>query len=137
MKLLRGEISISTSKPHEFVDITDKIESFVRKSKIENGVLFANSLHNTAALIVQENDPSIFEDMKNSLERIFPQNVKYAHGYEGNVNATAHLKNSLMGSSISLPIEGGELRLGTWQRIIFVELFEPRNRKVVVTIIGE
>jgi secondary thiamine-phosphate synthase enzyme len=137
MKLFREEIVITTSKVYDFIDLTEKIEKIVEKSKIKNGILTVNSLHNTAALIIQENDPSIFEDLRSSLEKFFPSNAKYAHSYEGNINATAHLKNSLLGSSVSVPIENGKLRLGTWQRIIFVELFEQRNRKVIITIIGE
>ena len=137
MKLVKGEIEIETRKLYEVIDITEKVEAILKKSKIKNGILFANSLHNTAALIIQENDPSIFKDLEKSLEKIFPLNEKYEHSYEGNVNATAHLKNCFLGNSISVPIENGKLQLGTWQRIMFIELFEPRNRKVIITIIGE
>ena len=135
--LVKDEIEIITKKSYEFVDITEKVEEVLNKSKIRNGILFANSIHNTAALIIQENDPSIFADLKKSLEKIFPMNEKYEHSYEGNINATAHLKNCLLGNSVSIPVENGKLKLGTWQRIIFIELFEPRNRKVEITIIGE
>ena len=137
MRLVKEEIEIKTRKLYEVIDITEKVEAVLEKSEIKNGILFANSLHNTAALIIQENDPSIFKDLEKSLEKIFPLNEKYEHSYEGNVNATAHLKNSLLGNSISVPIENGKLQLGTWQRIMFIELFEPRNRKVIITIIGE
>ena len=137
MKLFRKTIEIRTKGYNDFVDITSQLEKVVKESKIKKGMLFANSLHNTAALIIQENDPTIFNDMKNFFERILPLNGKYEHDYEGNENATAHQKNSLLGNSISIPIENNELVLGTWQRVIFIELFEPRNRRVVVTILGE
>jgi len=137
MKLFRKTIEIRTKGYNDFIDITSQLEKVVKESKIKKGMLFANSLHNTAALIIQENDPTIFEDMKNLFEKILPLNGKYEHDYEGNENATSHQKNSLLGNSISIPIENNELVLGTWQRVIFIEFFEPRIRKVVVTILGE
>jgi secondary thiamine-phosphate synthase enzyme len=113
------------------------VEKKVEKSKIKNGMIFLNSLHNTACLIIQENDETIFEDMKKFFDKILPLNEKYSHSYEGSLNATAHLKSNLLSQSITLPIKNGNLVLGTWQRIIFVELFEPRERTVFVTILGE
>jgi len=137
MKLFRKVIEIRTKGYNDFIDITSQLEKVVKEAKVKKGILFANSLHNTAALIIQENDPSIFEDMKNFFEKILPLNGKYKHDYEGNENATSHQKSSLLGNSISIPIENNELVLGTWQRVIFIEFFEPRIRKVVVTILGE
>jgi secondary thiamine-phosphate synthase enzyme len=75
--------------------------------------------------------------MKKFFDKILPLNEKYSHSYEGSLNATAHLKSNLLSQSITLPIKSGNLVLGTWQRIIFVELFEPRERTVFVTILGE
>lgn len=122
---------------NEFVKITEEIKKVVKESKIKDGMAFVNSLHNTASIIIQENDPTIHKDLRNTFERLFPLNIKYEHSYEGNVNAAAHIKTNFLGNSISIPIKNNELILGRWQDIFFVELFEPREREVVVTIIGE
>ena len=137
MRVYQSEIKIKTKNAYDFIDITENVEKEVEKSKIKNGMILLNSLHNTACLIIQENDETIFEDMKKFFDKILPLNEKYSHSYEGSLNATAHLKSNLLSQSITLPIKNGNLVLGTWQRIIFVELFEPRERTVFVTILGE
>jgi len=137
MRVYQSEIKIKTKNAYDFIDITENGEKEVEKSKIKNGMIFLNSLHNTACLIIQENDETIFEDMKKFFDKILPLNEKYSHSYEGSLNATAHLKSNLLSQSITLPIKNGNLVLGAWQRIIFVELFEPRERTVFVTILGE
>jgi len=137
MRVYQSEIKIKTKNAYDFIDITENVEKEVEKSKIKNGMIFLNSLHNTACLIIQENDETIFEDMKKFFDKILPLNEKYSHSYEGSLNATAHLKSNLLSQSITLPIKNGSLVLGAWQRIIFVELFEPRERTVFVTILGE
>ncbi|MFZ8830234.1 MAG: secondary thiamine-phosphate synthase enzyme YjbQ [Candidatus Aenigmatarchaeota archaeon] len=137
MKVFQKEIKVRTKGANDFIDITKEVEEIVKESKVNNGIAALNSLHNTACLIIQENDETIFEDMRKFFDRILPLNEKYSHSYEGSLNATAHLKSNLLSQSLTLPIKNGKLVLGTWQRIIFVELFEARERKVFVTIIGE
>jgi secondary thiamine-phosphate synthase enzyme len=137
MKVFQKDIRIRTKGANEFIDITEKVEEIVREAKVKNGIAALSSLHNTACLIIQENDETIFEDMKKFFDKILPLNEKYSHSYEGSLNATAHLKSNLLSQSLTIPINNGELVLGTWQRIIFVELFEPRERTVFVTIMGE
>jgi secondary thiamine-phosphate synthase enzyme len=137
MKVFQKEIRIGTKGANDFIDITEKVEELVIEAKVKNGIIALNSLHNTACLIIQENDETIFEDMKRFFDKILPLNEKYSHSYEGSLNATAHLKSNLLSQSITIPIKNGKLVLGTWQRIIFVELFESRERKVFVTILGE
>lgn len=137
MKVYQKTISVKTKGPNDFIEITDEVQRIVSDSKIKNGMVFANALHNTAALIIQEADPTIHRDLIKILEKIIPLNGKYEHDYEGNINATAHLKSNLLGSFVTVPLEDGKLVLGTWQRLFFVELFESRNRKVLVTVIGE
>jgi len=137
MGVFQKTIEVKTKRVYDFVEVTAEIEDAVKESKIKNGMVFGNALHNTAALIIQENDPTIHRDLAKTLERFFPQDAKYEHDYEGNVNATAHLKSNFLGTFIILPLTNGKLNLGTWQAVFFVELFEPRKRKAVVTIIGE
>ena len=137
MKLYTKWLQIKTAKPYDFIDITERVISVVKESKIKNGIVFVNATHNTATVLIQENDKSIFEDMKELFEKILPLDKKYHHDYEGNLNATAHLKTNLVGQTISLPVISNEIVLGTWQRIFFVEWFEPRERKVLITVMGD
>lgn len=137
MKVFQKTISIKTKAPNNFIEVTDEIQKIVSNSKIKNGIVFANALHNTAALIIQEADPSIHRDLVKILEKNVPLNERYEHDYEGNINATAHIKSNLLGTFVTIPIQEGKLVLGTWQRLFFVELFESRNRKILVTVIGE
>jgi secondary thiamine-phosphate synthase enzyme len=137
MKIFKKSISIQTKKSYDFINLIEKIQTVVDESKIKNGMVFLNSLHNTAALIMQEDDPHIHRDLVNTLEKIVPLKGKYEHDMEGNKNATAHLKTNLLSSNLTIPLENGKLVLGMWQNIFFIELFEPRERGVVVTIIGE
>lgn len=137
MRIYQTEIKIKTRDAYDFIDITENVEREVEKSKIKNGIVFLNSLHNTACLVIQENDETIFEDMKKLFDKILPLNEKYSHSYEGSLNATAHLKSNLLSQSVTIPIKNGKIALGTWQRIIFIELFESRERTVFVTILGE
>lgn len=137
MEVFQKTVSVATKELNDFVEITDGIQTAVYDSKIKNGMVFVNALHNTAALIIQENDPSIHKDLINILERLVPTRAEYHHSYEGNINATAHIKSNLLGTFVFIPVKDRKLVLGTWQHLFFVELFEPRRREVLVTVIGE
>ncbi len=137
MKVVTDFIEVKSKERGEFIDITSQIEKIVGKSNIKNGIIAIHELHTTAALTIQENDGSIHEDTREILEEIVPLNKHYRHSYEGNENATAHIKNQLLGSSLTLPIIDSKLALGTWQSIFLIELFEARRRRIAICIIGE
>jgi secondary thiamine-phosphate synthase enzyme len=137
MTVFQKTITARTEKIYDFVEITAEIEKAAKESKIRSGVVFANALHNTAALILQENDPTIHHDIINTLEKMVPMKDDYEHDYESNQNATAHIKSNLLGTHIAIPLKDGQLQLGTWQDVFVVELFEPRSRKVELTIVGD
>jgi secondary thiamine-phosphate synthase enzyme len=137
MPVFQKTIIIKTKQIHDFVEITSEVEKVVKESKIKNGIVFLNAQHNTAALILQENDPTIHQDIIKTLEKIVPMKEKYEHIYESNQNATAHIKSNLLGTHINIPLKNSKLQLGTWQSVFIVELFEPRTREVVITLIGE
>lgn len=137
MKIFQKDIKIRTKGANEFIKITDEVEKVVKESKIKNGMVFVNALHNTAALIIQEYDESIHRDLVKFFEKILPLKEKYFHDYEGSLNATAHIKSNLLKTFLTIPLKDGKLLLGTWQNIFFVELFESRERIVSVTVIGE
>jgi secondary thiamine-phosphate synthase enzyme len=126
-------LDIKTNAREEMVDLTPKIEAAVAASGVENGLCTVFIPHTTAGVTINENaDPDVREDLLAALRRAVPDGVPYRHG-EG--NSPAHVKASLVGSSVTVIIEGGRLRLGTWQGIQFCEFDGPRARKVWVTIV--
>lgn len=129
------KINIKTARRIELVDITEEIQNIVTKNKIKEGVCFLFCPHTTAGLTINENaDPSVKKDILNTLNKLVPENAGYAHS-EG--NADSHVKSSLLGSSVTLFIEGGQLALGTWQGIYFCEGDGPRSRQVWVKLSKE
>ncbi len=125
-------IKIRTSKSAEFLDITGRVEEVVKKSRIPEGVCYIFTPHTTAGLTINENaDPSVKKDIVNTLSAIVPRSGRYEHS-EG--NSDAHIKSSIMGGELTVFIENGQLKLGTWQGIFFCEFDGPRNREVWVKI---
>lgn len=127
-------ITIKTRSSVDFIDITREIQDAVKNIGTESGVGYVFVPHTTAAVIVNENaDPSVVEDIATRLESLAPVRGNYRHG-EG--NAPAHIKTSLLGNSIALPVEEGRLVLGTWQGIFLCEFDGPRTRTVLVKVIS-
>ncbi len=129
------EYSIKTAKPDDFINITSIVRQEVRNSGVTDGIAVVFIPHTTAGITVNENaDPDVVHDVLLGLKRAFPESTQYLHA-EG--NSHAHLKASAMGSSCTVIIENGELKLGTWQGLYFCEFDGPRNRKVYIKIIGD
>jgi len=128
-------ISIKTNSRVDLIDITDKIQAVISKSKAKIGACFIFCPHTTAGLTINENaDPSVRSDIVNALNKLVPPGAGYSHT-EG--NADSHIKSSLFGSSLTLFFEDGQLTLGTWQGIYFCEGDGPRSREVWIKIIKE
>ncbi|KYK25062.1 hypothetical protein AYK26_02605 [Euryarchaeota archaeon SM23-78] len=132
------KITINTSKKQELIDITDKVNDIVKKSKVKNGICNIFITHATAAIIINENyDLNVCVDFLKALNKAIPDNAGYLHDRVDG-NAGAHIKAAVLGPSESIPVENGKLKLGTWQSIMVVELDGPRsNRKVEVRVIKE
>ena len=128
-------LELATTQPSELVDITKRVRSEVKSSGIENGLCCVSSGHTTGAVTVNENtDPDVQTDILNALARAVPKAAKYYKHEEG--NAHAHAKAALIGASVTVPVQGGKLLLGTWQAIYFCEFDGPRNRKLTITVLG-
>lgn len=134
--VIQDLISIATDRRDQWVDITADVQKKIDISGISNGICTIVSLHTTAALTVNENaDPDVQKDFFKKLEQLIPCHESfYRHAEE---NSDSHLKTSLVGLSVLLPVTNGKLVLGTWQSVYFCEFDGPRNRRVSVTIIGE
>lgn len=128
------EFSLKTSKMEEFINITNFVKEAVEKSGVKDGLAVIFIPHTTAGVTINENaDPDVVRDMIVTLDKVYPVKGDYWH-LEG--NSHAHIKASLMGSSCSVIIENGDLKLGTWQGIYFCEFDGPRTRKFYVKILN-
>ncbi|KGK86469.1 secondary thiamine-phosphate synthase enzyme YjbQ [Clostridium sp. HMP27] len=127
------EHSLKTTKQDQFIDITSIVQEEVSKSNVKDGIAVVFIPHTTAGVTINENaDPDVVHDILLGLDKAFPEKNGYLH-MEG--NSHAHIKASLMGSSCSVIVENGKLKLGTWQGIYFCEFDGPRNRKFYVKVI--
>ncbi len=127
-------ILVNTASQEELVDITYKVQKIVTDSGVEDGICVIFILHTTCGLTINENaDPDVKKDILFGLSKISPKYLEYRH-FEG--NSHAHIKSSLMGVSLTIPIEGGRLTLGRWQGIYLAEFDGPRmGREVIVKVI--
>jgi len=127
------ELSISTPR-QGFIDITADIVAVVRDSQVKNGMCQVFVPHTTAGITINENaDPTVVGDMLAALDKMVPD-LQYRH-CEG--NSPAHVKASLVGASVVVPIVNNKLYLGTWQGLYFCEFDGPRQRRVMVNIVGQ
>ena len=125
-------ITIQTKKRKEIVDITDEISQIIQKNKIKDGVLHLFLTHTTAALTMADLDPGTDLDMLDAFEEIIPK-LRYRHPHNP-PHVPSHILSSLIGTSLTLLVEKGELVLGTWQRIVLVELDGPKERKICLSV---
>ncbi len=136
MKVYRETFYVSSSRRRELIDVTSKVEERVSKSGIKDGLCHVFVPHATAAVIANEHERGLMNDILRALEMIVPPDANWAHNLIDN-NADAHILASIIGPSRSFPVENGRLVRGTWQNIFVVELDGPRGaRRVVVTVIG-
>ncbi|MGN6628756.1 MAG: secondary thiamine-phosphate synthase enzyme YjbQ [Candidatus Nitrosocosmicus sp.] len=132
-------IQIRSTKESEIIDITEIVCQAVKESKMANGIITVFVKGSTAALTTIENEPGLLNDFPEMLSRIAPKNVRYVHDeawHDG--NGHSHVKASLVGPSLTIPFIDGNLTLGTWQQIVFIEMdIRPRERTLVIQIIGD
>jgi secondary thiamine-phosphate synthase enzyme len=125
-----NRLQVNSSTREAFVDITSRVQALLQENGLSDGVLTLSSLHTTAALTVNEAaDPSVPRDILAALRRLVPREGDYTHS-EG--NSDAHVKTSLMGTTLQVIVREGRLRLGTWQGIFLTEFDGPRKRTIEV-----
>jgi len=127
------EITIQTNTQTQILDITAQVQKVVSESGITEGLCCVFVPHTTAGVTINENaDPSVKQDIVMELNKVIPFDDSYSHS-EG--NSAAHIKASIIGSSVNIPVENNNLLLGTWQGICFCEFDGPRTRKFYVKIV--
>ena len=128
------EYSLTTGQ-NNWTDITQRAKDALRESRIANGLCVVYCPHTTAGITINENaDPDVVRDLIFALEKTYPDRAEFRHS-EG--NSASHLKASVIGSSVTIPVRNGRLLLGTWQGVYFCEFDGPRARRFYVQIQGE
>jgi secondary thiamine-phosphate synthase enzyme len=127
-------IKIKTQKNKEIVDITEKINEILEKQEKNSGLIFLFALHTTCAITTADLDPGTDLDYLDAINAMIPK-LKYRHPHDPS-HVGDHIMSSIIGPSLILPFEDKNLILGTWQRVILVELDGPRERKIFVKIIN-
>lgn len=138
MKTHRSEIGLQT-EPDGIYDITSRVADAVKAAKIKDGIVLVFVPGSTGAVTTLEYEPGLIEDLPAALDRLFPKGIKYGHDrtwHDG--NGHSHVRAAFLGPSLSVPVTGSRLELGTWQQIVFIEMdVRPRSRDLVVKVMGE
>jgi secondary thiamine-phosphate synthase enzyme len=137
MKTATEYLWFTTRKRQEFIRITDEVADVVRKSGVQDGIVLVSAMHITAGVYVNDWENGLIHDFQVWLEKLAPSGLDYKHHQTGEDNADAHLKRTLMGQQVTLPITGGKLDLGPWEQVFYAEFDGQRRKRVVVKVIGE
>jgi secondary thiamine-phosphate synthase enzyme len=126
-----------TKKRQEFVRITDEVRAAVRESGVKDGMVLVSAMHITAGVYVNDWENGLISDFQEWLERLAPAGKPYKHHQTGEDNADAHLKRTIMGHQVILPITDGDLDLGPWEQVFYAEFDGQRRKRVVLKVMGE
>jgi secondary thiamine-phosphate synthase enzyme len=142
MKVFNTSFTLSTEERCQISDVTKLIREVVQQSPVANGIALINTLHTTCALFINEFQSALIDDLKSLIDRLVPERGGYRHDdprYSDceRGNACAHLRAALLGRSIAVGLNNGELSLGRFQSVIFAELDGPRKREITVQVLGE
>lgn len=130
------EFTIKTKGFNDVIDITDKVQELVEKSKVIDGICLIFCPSSTSAITTIEYESGAISDLKKALEKVAPMNENYEHCKKwGDCNGYAHIRSALLKPSFAIPIENGRLALGTWQQVVFIDFDnKARERKIIVKI---
>ena len=136
MKSYTDYLWFNTPQRQEFVRITDEVAAIVRASGVADGMVLVSAMHITSGVFVNDWEDGLLEDFQVWLETLAPAGKNYRHHQTGEDNADAHLKRTLMGHQVMLPITSGALDLGPWEQLFYAEFDGRRRKRVVVKVMG-
>ena len=140
MKTLTKELWMNVPQRRAIVSIHRDIEKLVAESGVQDGIALINAMHITACVFINDNEPGLHHDYDKWLEGLAPFDpspARYHHNRTGEDNADAHLKRTLMGHQVILPITAGKLDLGPWEQVFYAEFDGQRKKRVVIKVMGE
>ncbi len=136
MKFHTAYLNFKTKKRREYIHITPQVEAIVAESGVREGMVLVSAMHITAGVYVNDDEPGLIQDIDQWLEQLAPR-ANYRHHATGEDNGDAHLKSMLVHHEVIVPITGGRLDFGPWQRIFYAEFDGQRNKRVIVKVMGE
>jgi len=137
MKSHTEYLTFETKKHREYLHITPKIETIVKKSGVRDGIVLVSAMHITAGIYVNDDESGLIDDIDEWLEKLAPFRKDYRHHQTGEDNGDSHLKALLIHHQVILPITNGGLDLGPWQRVFYAEFDGRRPKRVLVKVMGE
>ncbi|HEY7290809.1 MAG TPA: secondary thiamine-phosphate synthase enzyme YjbQ [Vicinamibacterales bacterium] len=137
MKVTTDYLWFNTKKRQEFVRITDEVAAIVEKSGVVEGVALVSAMHITSGVFVNDWEDGLIHDFQVWLEKLASSGLDYRHHQTGEDNADAHLKRTIMGHQVVVPITGGRLDLGPWEQLFYAEFDGQRKKRVIVKVMGQ
>ena len=125
-----------TKQRQEIIRITDEVAAIVGRSGVREGLVLVSAMHITAGVYVNDWEGGLIEDIQEWLEKLAPTRSDYRHHHTGEDNADAHLKRTILGHQVVLPITAGALDLGPWEQVFYAEFDGQRRKRVVVKVMG-
>jgi secondary thiamine-phosphate synthase enzyme len=137
MKVYTDYLWFHTAARRELVNITEQVASIAARSGVRDGFCLVSAMHITAAIWVNDEEDGLKQDMQAWLDQLAPARPDYLHHRTGEDNADAHLKRTLLGHQVTLPITDGRLDLGPWEQVFYAEFDGRRKKRVVVKVMGQ
>jgi secondary thiamine-phosphate synthase enzyme len=137
MKFHTKYVTVHTKKRREYIHLTPQVEAIVKESGVKEGMALVSAMHITAGVFVNDNESGLIQDIDQWLEEVAPARPDYHHHQTGEDNGDAHLKSMLVHHQVIVPITGGKLDFGPWQRIFYAEFDGRRDKRIIVKIMGE
>ena len=128
--------TIRTSKRYEILDITERVEEVRKRAELFDGLILVSTMHITSSIFVNDHEPGLWQDIMQWLEDLAPRKPDYRHHLTGEDNADAHLKRMLLGHQVIVPVTGGALDLGTWERVHYGEFDGQRPKRILYKGLG-
>ena len=136
MKTTTEYLWFNTKSRQEFVRITDQVAAIVKASGVREGMVLVSAMHITAGVYVNDWESGLIADIQVWLEKLAPAGLDYRHHQTGEDNADAHLKRTIVGHQVTLPVTNSALDLGPWEHVFYAEFDGQRRKRVIVKVLG-
>ena len=137
MKFYTEYLTFNTKKHREYINITQQVETALRKSGIKDGMILVSAMHITAGVYVNDAEDGLIQDIDAWLEGLAPFREDYKHHRTGEDNGDSHLKSLIIHHEVIVPVTNGKLDFGPWQQIYYAEFDGQRSKRVIVKVMGE
>ncbi len=137
MKIYNEQLTLQTQGKREFVNITPQVKAAMEKSSFRDGIILVSVLHSNAAIIVNDDEPGLLDDLQSWLEQVAPERDDYKHRGRFESNTGIHLQSLLLHHQVVVSFSEGRLDLGPWQFVLFAELDGQRPKRILIKVMGE